>query len=66
VVTQETGLFTAEQMVDTVPLRTSLTPAAAMGIWPAWVVSALAVVVVLAGMVGAARQRRADRPPAAP
>jgi apolipoprotein N-acyltransferase len=66
VVTQETGLFTAEQMVDTVPLRTSLTPAAAMGIWPSWLVCAVAVVVVVAGMVGAARQRRADRPPAAP
>jgi apolipoprotein N-acyltransferase len=66
VIRQETGLFTAEQLVDTVPLRTTLTPAAAMGIWPGWAVSVLAVVVVVAGMVGAVRQRRGERPPAAP
>lgn len=61
-VTEQTGLFTAEQMVDTVPLRTSWTPATALGVWPAWIADALAVVVVLAGTVGAWRVRRADRP----
>jgi apolipoprotein N-acyltransferase len=61
-VMERTGLFTAEQMVETVPLRTSLTPAAALGQWPAWVVSGLGVVVVLAGATGAWRVRRPDRP----
>ncbi len=61
VVSHRTSLFTAAQIVDDLPLRTSLTPAAAMGSWPAWAVRALGVVVVLAGMVGAARVRRADR-----
>jgi len=60
-VSHRTGLFTAEQIVADVPLRTTWTPAAAMGIWPAWAVSALAVVVVLAGMVGARRVRRRHR-----
>ena len=61
VVTHRTGLFTAEQIVEEVPLRTTLTPAAAMGSWPAWVVAALAVVVTLAGMIGAHRVRRPER-----
>ena len=61
VASDRTSLFTAEQIVAEVPLRTSLTPAAAMGGWPAWAVDALGVVVVLAGTVGAARVRRADR-----
>ncbi len=61
VASHRTGLFTAAGIVEELPLRTSLTPAAAMGGWPAWAVDALGVVVVLAGMVGAARVRRADR-----
>ena len=64
-VSQQTGLFTAEQMVATLPLRTSLTPATRMGSWPAWIVDALAVAAVVAGAVGASRIRRADRPVAA-
>jgi apolipoprotein N-acyltransferase len=62
VVSDRTGLFTAEQFVAELPLRTSLTPAAAMGAWPAWAVDALGVVVVLAGMAGAWRVRREERP----
>ena len=60
-VSNRTGLFTAEQIVADVPLRTSLTPAAALGIWPAWAVSALAVVAVVVGMAGARRVRRRHR-----
>jgi len=56
-----TGLFTAEQMVATLPLRDTLTPATRLGSWPAWIIDALAVCVVLAGAAGAHRVRRADR-----
>ncbi len=62
VVTQRTELFTADQMIADLPLRDSLTPAARAGDWPARVACVLAVWVVLAGMVGAARLRRDDRP----
>ncbi len=61
VVSQQTGLFTAEQMVATLPLRDTLTPATRLGSWPAWIIDALAVCVVLAGAAGAYRVRRADR-----
>ncbi|HWJ85796.1 MAG TPA: apolipoprotein N-acyltransferase, partial [Cellulomonas sp.] len=64
-VSQQTGLFTAEQMVATLPLRDSLTPATRLGSWPAWIVDVLAVGTVVAGAVGASRIRRADRPAAA-
>lgn len=62
VVTERTGLFTAEQMVATLPLRDGLTPATRAGDWPALTADVLAVWAVLAGMVGAARLRREDRP----
>ncbi|RMI09481.1 apolipoprotein N-acyltransferase [Cellulomonas triticagri] len=61
-VAQETELFTPDQMVARLPLRQSLTPAARLGAWPAGIVGALAVVMTVAGMAGAARIRRADRP----
>ncbi|MBO3085594.1 apolipoprotein N-acyltransferase [Cellulomonas sp. zg-ZUI188] len=61
VVSQQTGLFTAEQMVASLPLRDTLTPATRLGSWPAWIIDALAVCVVLAGAAGARRVRRADR-----
>lgn len=64
-VAQQTGLFTADQMVARLPLRQSLTPAARLGSWPAWVLGGLAVVMTGAGAVGAWRVRRADRPEAA-
>ncbi|WP_246036776.1 MULTISPECIES: apolipoprotein N-acyltransferase [Cellulomonas] len=64
-VTQSTDLFTAAQMVATLPLRTSLTPAARLGEWPAWAFDALALCVVAAGIAGAHRLRREDRPDAA-
>jgi apolipoprotein N-acyltransferase len=54
-------LFTADQLVASVPLRTSLTPAARFGDELSWALRGLAVVVVLAGMAGAVRVRRPDR-----
>ncbi|KGM09266.1 apolipoprotein N-acyltransferase [Cellulomonas bogoriensis] len=60
-VREETELFTAAQMVDTLALRSSLTPATRFGSAISWTVRALAVVVFLAGAVGAARVRRDDR-----
>jgi apolipoprotein N-acyltransferase len=61
VVTQRTGLFTAEQMIATVPLRSELTPAARFGDEISWALRALAVAALLAGMAGAARVRRDER-----
>ncbi|MDM7831174.1 apolipoprotein N-acyltransferase [Cellulomonas edaphi] len=60
-VVQQTGLFTAEQMVATLPLRDTLTPATRLGSWPAWIVDGLAIAAVAAGAAGASRIRRADR-----
>lgn len=62
VVLERTELFTADQMIATLPLRTSLTPATSAGDWPARTVCVLAVWIVLAGMVGAARLPRDERP----
>jgi len=60
-VEQQTGLFTADQLVAPLPLRDSLTPATRLGAWPARVIDFLAVCAVVAGCAGAARVRRADR-----
>ncbi|WP_269455289.1 apolipoprotein N-acyltransferase [Occultella aeris] len=60
-VLQQTGLFTAEQMVDELPLRTSLTPADRLGEWPAFVVGLLSVCVVAIGAIGHRTGRRQDR-----
>lgn len=57
-VVQRTDLFTAEQMVASVPLRTSLTPAARIGDELGWALRGLGVVVVLAGVAGAWGSRR--------
>jgi apolipoprotein N-acyltransferase len=61
-IAQDTELFTPDQLVARLPLRQSLTPAAALGAWPSGVVGALAVVMTVAGAAGARRTRRADRP----
>lgn len=45
-----TGHFTAEQMVKTINLRTSLTPAVIIGSWPIKIVSALSVLLLIAGI----------------
>jgi len=61
-VMQRTELFTADQMVASLPLRESLTPATRAGDWPALTADVLAVWIVLAGIVGAARLPRDQRP----
>lgn len=60
-VLQSTRLFTAAQMVATLPLRESLTLADRLGAWPAGIIDALAVCMVVAGAAGAIRVRRSDR-----
>ncbi|WP_308121725.1 apolipoprotein N-acyltransferase [Actinotalea ferrariae] len=62
VLTQETGLFTAEQMVASLPLRSELTPATRFGDAVAWVLRVLGPLTVLAGIAGARRTPRAERP----
>ena len=61
VVTQQTELFTPAQLVASLPLRTTLTPATQYGDVVSWALRALAVAVVLAGAGGAARVRRPQR-----
>ncbi|WP_024288171.1 apolipoprotein N-acyltransferase [Cellulomonas sp. KRMCY2] len=60
-VVADTGLFTAEQMVAGLPLRTELTPATRFGDGLTWALRALAVICTVAGMAGAAKIRRVDR-----
>ncbi|PUB26194.1 apolipoprotein N-acyltransferase [Promicromonospora sp. AC04] len=60
-VVRRTGLFTDDQFVTNLPLRSSITPAVAAGYWPGWVVGGLAVVLVVAGVVGGIRSRRRAR-----
>lgn len=57
-VVRRTGLFTADEFVASLPLRSSITPAVAAGYWPGWVAGGLAVVLVVAGVVGGAGARR--------
>lgn len=61
VVSRRTGLFTAERMVATVPLRTELTPATRFGDVLSWALRGLAVAVTVAGVAGAARVGRDER-----
>lgn len=56
-VQQRTDLFTAEQMVATMALRTSITPAVRAGDLPSMLVCALAGVAAAAGIVAAAAAR---------
>lgn len=60
-VVEQTGLFTAEQMVADLGLRTTLTPATRYGQYVAWGFAALALLVTVSGCAGAARVRRPDR-----
>jgi apolipoprotein N-acyltransferase len=61
VVAQDTDLFTAAQMVASLPLRDSQTLATTWGSWPAWIIDALAVAMVAAGIAGARGLRREHR-----
>lgn len=63
VVREQTGLFTAEQMVASLPLRSSLTPATRYGDAVLWSFRVLSVLVLVAGAAGAARVRRHEREP---
>jgi apolipoprotein N-acyltransferase len=56
-----TGLFTAEQMVEALPLRTTLTLADRLGQWPALVTGLLAAAAVVAGVVASSRRAREVR-----
>lgn len=58
---QVTELYTAAELVARLPLRDSLTPSARLGAWPAWIIDALALCVVVTGMAGARRIRRENR-----
>ncbi|MFD7307845.1 apolipoprotein N-acyltransferase [Promicromonospora sp. NPDC059942] len=60
-VVRDTELFTADQFVVDLPLRSSITPAVAAGYWPGWIVGGLALVLVVAGVVGGIGARRRAR-----
>jgi apolipoprotein N-acyltransferase len=53
-----TELFTPDEIVADLPLRSTLTPAVRAGYWPGWVAGGAAMVLVLAGCVTALRERR--------
>nr|WP_069387553.1 apolipoprotein N-acyltransferase [Cellulosimicrobium cellulans] len=55
---QRTGLFTADQLVASLPLRTDLTPAVRAGAVPAAVVGAAALALLACGVVAGVRERR--------
>ncbi|WP_372594676.1 apolipoprotein N-acyltransferase [Actinotalea sp.] len=58
---ERTGLFTAEQMVAALPLRTSLTLAGRLGRWPGALIDSAAVVLLVGAQVDALRRRQAGR-----
>jgi apolipoprotein N-acyltransferase len=60
-VVRRTELFTDDEFVANLPLRSSITPAVAAGYWPGWVVGGLAVALVVAGVVGGVGARRRTR-----
>lgn len=55
---QETELFTPDQMIVELPLRTTITPAVALGEWPERVIWLAAMAMVLAGLTTTIRARR--------
>lgn len=57
----ETELFTADELVAALPLRTTLTPAVQAGYWPAGVVGALGALLAGAGLVAGIRERRTSQ-----
>ncbi|PPK62781.1 apolipoprotein N-acyltransferase [Actinokineospora auranticolor] len=56
-----TDLFTADALVERVPLRTATTIADRLGAWPEWVMVAGALVVLVFGLVSGRRRRSAAR-----
>ncbi|HWS57547.1 MAG TPA: apolipoprotein N-acyltransferase, partial [Actinotalea sp.] len=59
-VRERTGLFTAEQMVDEVPLRTTVTVADRLGDWPLWIAAAVTAVALAAGLAAGSRRAGVD------
>ena len=57
VVLDRTALFTSDAMVETLPLRTSLTVATRLGPWPVVAAYALTVIALLTGVVTGRRVR---------
>jgi len=53
-----TALFTPDVLVQEIPLRTSLTPAARAGAWPELGISLLGALAVVAGTLAGRRRRR--------
>lgn len=60
-VLQQTQLFTPDQMLAELPLRTSLTPADQLGEWPTIAIVALSLVALLSGLVTTLGSSRRDR-----
>ena len=60
-VQQRTRLFEPAQLVASVPLRSTLTPATRAGAVPAWVAVAVASVTTVAGMIVAVSARKGRR-----
>lgn len=58
VVTERTELFTADQMVADLSLRTSFTLATRLGMWPTFLTYAGAIAAAAMGMISHARARR--------
>jgi len=54
---QRTGLFTSEQMVQELPLRTSITASDRLGRWPALAVDVLALALLAGGLLASAARR---------
>lgn len=63
---RSTGLFTADQLVASLPLRTGLTPAVRAGAVPAVAVGAAALALLACGVVAGVRERRRATAPEAP
>ncbi|MBE7700361.1 apolipoprotein N-acyltransferase [Oerskovia sp. Sa1BUA8] len=61
---ESTELFTADQMIATLPLRDSLTPAVRAGYWPGWIAGGLTVLFVVGGVVARVRRAPAASAPA--
>ncbi|MBD7980565.1 apolipoprotein N-acyltransferase [Oerskovia merdavium] len=53
---QSTELFTPDQLIATLPLRDSLTPAVRAGYWPGWIAGGLSVLLVVAGITAHVRR----------
>ncbi|MFE9749979.1 apolipoprotein N-acyltransferase [Saccharothrix saharensis] len=57
-VTRRTGLFTADALVATVPLRGEATLATRLGAWPEWVMTALGLMAVAIALTVTRRRTR--------